>query len=48
MKTLAFILLAAAFVVTCLTSCQNYSGPPLTGSLEYQGWKVSGTIHPTK
>lgn len=45
MKTIAFLLLAAAFI--SLTSCV-YSGPPITGSLTYKDWGVAGTIHPTK
>ena len=51
MKLTAAILLLTAILITCLTSCnqlRTYSGPPITGSLEYQGFKVSGTIHPTK
>lgn len=47
MKTIAFILLAASFIITGLTSCV-YSGPPITGSLTYKDWGVQGTIHPTK
>ena len=47
MKTTAFLLLLAAFVITALTSCV-YTGPPITGSLTYKDWGVQGTIHPTK
>jgi len=50
MKLTAFLLLAAAILITALTSgCRGpYTGPPITGSLEYQGLKGSITVHPTK
>lgn len=50
MKTVAFLLLAAALIITALTSgCSGtYTGPPISGSLEYQGLKGTITVHPTK
>lgn len=49
MKTAAILLLAAAVIITALTSCKGpYTGPPITGSLEYHGLKGSITVHPTK
>ena len=46
MKLLALLTLALS-----LPSCshlRDYHGPPITGSIEYQGFKIAGTIHPTK
>lgn len=44
-------LLLLALIALSLPSCDHLrtsTGPPITGSFEYKGFKIAGTIHPTK
>jgi len=47
MKRLLLLITLALSLPSC-DHLRTYTGPPITGSFEYQGFKIAGTIHPTK